>query len=128
MVALEEKMQNVWQESDDSSEYVEYVLLYDHNLRAFIAYDGDEADFPLHPDEWLGKPIDEVCSRETALMFSLKAYEAHEIGQIVEYESVLIARCCELAPMARHFKCRLIPDGDGFTLAHVVVIQDITIN
>lgn len=103
----------------------EFVLLFDHNKRAFVGYDGDESDFMLPPETWLDKPIEMVMSKGSAILTCLKSREALESGRIIEY-------CDVDAPpgvgLARYFNARVIPDGPGMCLFHFKVLSTFSIN
>lgn len=103
----------------------EFVLLFDHNKRTFIGYDGDEEDFFLPVVDWLDKPIEQVISKGAALQICLKSREALESGRIVEYSDVVII---VKADLASYCKVRVIPDGPGMCLLHVQVIGVFSIN
>lgn len=103
----------------------EFVLLFDHNKRAFIGYDADEEDFLLNPEEWLDKPIDETMSKGAAMMVCLKSREALETGRIIEYSDVAVPMGLGLA---RYFNVRVIPDGPGLCLFHFNVLATFSLN
>ena len=103
----------------------EFVLLFDHNKRAFVGYDRDEEDFLTPIDEWLEKPVDEVFSRGFAMLACLKSREALESGGIIEYCDVALPPGTNLA---RYYKVRVIPDGPGMCLFHFYILATFSLN